>query len=402
MTELAATRRDPTRRNVLLLASCQALAMSGSSLVATVAALVGFMLAEDKSLATLPVACQFLATMSSTIPASLLMRRIGRRAGFTTGQCIGFAGTTAAALAIYYESFTGFVCASAVLGVHNAFWQYYRFAAADTATVAYRSRAISFVLAGGVIAAIVGPELAKASVGLFDPVRYAGNYACVAVLILCAICVLQFLDIPPLTAAERQDSERPLKQIAAQPAFIVAAMSAMFGYAIMVLAMTATPLAMVHDGLSFADTAFVIEWHILGMFVPSFFTGHLISRFGVLNIITFGIVLMSAAVLVSTTGNGLLQFWAGLVLIGLGWNCMFVGGSTLLTECYTPAERAKVQALNDFLVFSAVAGASFSSGQILHYSGWAWINFAMLGPMTLVLLATIWLRLWQGRARIAA
>ncbi len=398
MSEQTAGGGNSTRRNVILLAFCQAIAMSGSSLVATVAALTGYLLAEDKSLATLPVACQFLATMLSTIPASLLMRRIGRRAGFTFGQFIGLTGTIIAGFAIYHESFVVFVCASALLGIHNAFWQYYRFAAADTATPAFRSKAISYVLAGGVVSAIAGPELAKLSIDLFDPVRYAGNYAVVAVLILCAILVLQFLDIPQLTAAERSQKGRPLKQIAAQPVFIVAVMSAMFGYAVMAMAMTATPLAMSHGGLNFSDTAFVIEWHILGMFVPSFFTGHLIARFGVVNIITVGIALMSAAVIVSTTGGGLLQFWGGLVLIGLGWNCMFVGGSTLLTECYVPSERAKVQALNDFLVFSAVAGASFSSGAIQYNFGWAWINFAMLGPMALVLLATLWLRVKQRRA----
>lgn len=319
MADITARRGDPTHRNVILLALCQALAMSGSSLIATVAALAGFLLAEDKSLATLPVACQFLGTMCCTIPASLLMRRFGRRPGFTLGQCIGLTGTTIAGLAIYIANFQMLVGASLLLGCHNAFWQYYRFAAADTATAAFRSRAISLVLAGGVIAAIVGPELAKLSIDLFDPVRYAGNYGVVAVLILLSVVVLQFLDIPPLSQTERQEEGRPLKQIAAQPAFIVAVTSAMIGYAVMALTMTATPLAMNHGGLAFSDTAFVIEWHILGMFVPSFFTGHLIARIGAANVITLGVGLMAAAVVVSLTGGGLVQFWAGLVLIGVGW-----------------------------------------------------------------------------------
>jgi len=188
-----------------------------------------------------------------------------------------------------------------------------------------------------------------------------------------------------------------LRVIAVQPVFIVAVLSAMLGYASMALVMTAAPLAMAHDGHGFADTALVIQWHILGMFAPSFFTGHLIERFGVLNIVTAGVALMMSAVLVSISGHELTQYWATLVLVGLGWNFMFVGGTTLLTECHVAEERAKVQALNDFLVFSAAASASFSSGAIQYGAGWFWVTVAIVGPMAVVLVATIWLRLARRR-----
>jgi MFS family permease len=359
MNDSTALRRDPTRKNVLLLALCQALAMSGSSLIATVSALAGYLLAEDKSLATLPVACQFLGTMLTTVPASLIMRRIGRRAGFILGQVIGLIAVSIACYAIFQGTFTLFVVAAALFGAHVAFWQYYRFAAADTASEAYRGRSISYVLAGGVLAAVVGPELAKLSIDLFDPVQFAGGYVAVMMLIVCAVIVLQFLDIPTLSVARQKNTGRPLRVIAAQPVFIVAVVSAMLGYASMALVMTATPLAMARHGHDFADTALVIQWHILGMFAPSFFSGYLIDRFGVLNIITAGVGAMVAAVLVSITGTQLVQYWATLVLVGVGWNFMFVGGSTLLTQCYRVEERAKVQALNDFLVFSTAALASF-------------------------------------------
>jgi predicted MFS family arabinose efflux permease len=284
-----------------------------------------------------------------------------------------------------------------MFGAHVAFWQYYRFAAADTASEAYRGRSISYVLAGGVLAAVVGPQFAKLSIDLFDPVQFAGGYVAVMMLIVCAVVVLQFLDIPTLSVARQKDTGRPLRVIAVQPVFIVAVVSAMLGYASMALVMTATPLAMARDGHDFADTVLVIQWHILGMFAPSFFSGYLIDRFGVLNIIAAGVGAMAAAILVSITGTELIQYWATLVLVGIGWNFMFVGGSTLLTRCYRVEERAKVQALNDFLVFSTAALASFSSGAILHGAGWFWVTMAIAGPMVIVLAATGWLRVTSRR-----
>ncbi len=392
MEDAVTIRRDPTRKNVFLLAVCQALAMSGSSMLAAVAALAGFMIAEDKSLATLPVACQFLATMLSTIPASLIMRRIGRRAGFSIGQIFGMCGAVIAGYAIFEINFPLFVAGSFLIGVHNAFWQYYRFAAADTASEAFRARSISYVLAGGVVAAVVGPEVAKLSVDIFEPVKFAGSYAAFVMIVLISISVLQFIEIPRVSASERGTSGRALGAIARQPKLIVAVLSSMLGYAVMAMVMTATPLAMAVCGHAFNDTAFVIEWHMLGMFAPSFFMGHLISRFGSLNIIFFGVLLMVGALLTGLSGISVVQFWGALVLLGLGWNCMFVGGTTLLTETYKQAERAKTQALHDFLVFTAVAIGSFSSGKIQYELGWTWINLAMIPPMLAVFVAVLWLK----------
>lgn len=393
MHDVTAPRRDPTRKNVILLAVCQALAMSGSSMLA----LAGYMIAEDKSLATLPVACQFLATMLTTIPASLFMRRFGRRAGFTVGQLIGLSGAVLAGFSIYNFNFPLFVCGSFMIGMHNAFWQYFRFAAADTASEAFRPRAISYVLAGGVIAAIIGPEVAKLSVDFFEPVKFAGCYVAFVIIVLISISVLQFIEIPRVSEQDRRDTGRPVIEIARQPKFIVAVMSSMIGYGVMALVMTATPLAMVACGHNFNDTAFVIEWHMLGMFAPSFFTGNLIGRFGATKIIMAGVVLMVASISTALSGISVIQFWGALVCLGLGWNFMFIGGTTLLTETYVPAEQAKTQALHDFLVFSTVAASAFSSGAIQHALGWEWINIAMIPPMVLVVIGLAWLRFVSRR-----
>ncbi|MEC8775981.1 MAG: MFS transporter [Pseudomonadota bacterium] len=390
-----------TKRNVILLAICQALAQTGSSLTATVAALAGFLIAQDKSLATLPMAFQFLGTMLSTIPASFFMRRFGRRVGFTVGMCFGLAGAGLSVYALFSINFPLLVFGALLLGIHNAFWQYYRFAATDTASEEYRSRVISYVLAGGVVAAFVGPQLATVSIDLFEPVKFAGGYAAIMAIILVSMCVMQFVQIPRPSAEERSRSGRPLLEIISQPKFVVALMSSMFGYAAMILMMTATPLAMQFCGHGFGDTAFVIQWHMVGMFAPSFFTGYTIKRFGVLNVITVGIILMFGSAAIGFSGIAVTQFWWALFLLGVGWNFMFIGGTTLVVESYRAEERAKVQAFHDFMVFTFVAIASFSSGSIQHLWGWGWINTAMVIPMAVVLLATAWLRLYNRRAATA-
>jgi predicted MFS family arabinose efflux permease len=247
-------------------------------------------------------------------------------------------------------------------------------------------------MAGGVLSAIAGPELAKWSAGLLAPITFAGCFAAIAALHVVALLLLQATRIPAPTALERRESGRPLRQIARQPVFIVAVFGGMIGYAVMALVMTATPLAMVACGFAFPDAAFVIQWHALGMFAPSFFTGRLIARFGVLNIMAIGAVLMLACIGVNLTGVTMLQFWSGLVLLGLGWKFLFIGATTLLTEAYAPAERAKSQALNDFLVFSAVAAAAFFSGAVQGRLGWDGVNLAAIAPVAAALAAIVWLR----------
>ena len=269
---------------------------------------------------------------------------------------------------------------------------FYRHAAADTADAEFKSKAISLVVAGGVVAAICGPLIAIWSRDLFAPVSFAGCYAAIVVLQLVALGLLAFVDIPRPTAEERRSSGRPLLTIMRQPTFIVAAASGMIGYGAMSLIMTATPLAILGCGLEFKDAAFVIQWHALGMFAPSFVTGSLINRFGVLKIIVSGALLTTFCVAINLAGIELLNFWSALVLLGIGWNFMFVGGTTLLTRAHTAEERAKTQAANDFLVFGSVALASLGSGAAFHAFGWTTVNVAVLPMLVAVVIAAMWLR----------
>jgi len=377
------------KRNVSILAVCQALAMSGTSLVMTVTALAGLMLADDKSLATLPLAVQFLGTMAMTFPASMFMGRVGRRLGFSLGQVIGICGAGLSSYAIFEQSFWIFVVGSFLLGSHNAFWQYFRFAAADHAPVDLRSRAISYVLAGGVVAAFAGPQLSKISVDLFEPVLFAGGYVAIIGLNIASIVLLQFIDMPKPVVAKIEIKGRPLKEIARQPLFQIAVLSALIGYSLMNLVMSATPLAMQVCGFGFNDSTTVIQWHVLAMFAPSFFTGDIIRHFGALKVIMAGIVLFMISMVINISGIEFYHFLSGLVLLGLGWNFMFIGGTSLLTECYNPEERSKVQALNDFMVFAAVAFSSFSSGLLHNAFGWTIVNLWMILPLSIVILFII-------------
>jgi len=387
-----ADRSDPTKRNVVLLAMCQAFGMSGNAIIMTVSALTGVMLAQDDSLATLPLALQFTATMAGTFPAAFLMRRFGRRAGFSVGALLGVAGAGLAVHAIMIGDFALFCIAALPIGVFNTFVQYFRFAAADTASEAFKPRAISLVLAGGVVAAIAGPQLAIWTRELLAPVLFAGCYVAIGALCLVVLALLQFIEIPRLTAAQRADSGRPLKEIARQPVFLVAVLAAAVGYGAMSLVMTATPLAMVACGFVFDSAASVIQWHALAMFLPSFFTGSLIARFGAPNVILAGGVLILACLGINISGVTYVQFWSALVLLGLGWNFMFVGGTTLATETYTPSERAKTQALNDFLVFTTVAAASFSSAALHSNFGWIAVNLGVAPPLALAVAAVLRLK----------
>ena len=388
--------RRLARRNVFVLSGCQALSMSGAVLTITVSALAGQALAENKALATVPFALQFVMTMVATIPASLLMGRVGRRAGFTVGQTIGILGGLIAAFGIFENSFLIFAIGSGIIGIHNAFWSYLRFAAADVADDDYRPKAISYVMAGGLVAAFAGPELAKATRSLFEPVVFAGSYLALVGLCVLNIALLRLVDIPrppPIGLGGR-----PLRLILRSSVFLIAVAAAMIGYAGMNLVMTATPLAMHAAHFGFSDSAFVIQWHVLGMFAPSFVTGHLIRRHGAPRIIIAGTLVMVAAVGVNLAGVTLWHYWTGLVLLGVGWNFMYIGGTALLTECYRLDERARVQAVNDFLVFTGVSVSSFTSGAIQHALGWAAVNLGMVTPILAVFAATVWFLFLRRRA----
>jgi MFS family permease len=386
------------KKNVVLLALCQALAMTGNTVLITVAALIGYSLAADKSLATVPLALQQLATMGATIPASMLMKRLGRQPGFIIGVLIGMAGAGVGVYAVFSSSFPLFCLATLLFGVFNGFVGFYRFAAADAASENFRAQAISFVVAGGVLAALLGPELAKQSKDWFAPVLYAGSLGAIAVLQLISVVLLLWVDIPPLSQAERSQKGQALTVIMQQPVFIVAVLGSMLSYGVMSLVMTATPLAMVAVAHPFHAAASVIQWHVLGMFAPSFFTGFLIARFGVLNIILWGSGLNVLCIAINLLGTGFLNFSVALLLLGVGWNFMFIGSSTLLTEAYTPAEKAKTQAAHDFIMFGFVAFATFLSGRLLHGYGWAMVNYAGLPMILLALAAALWLRRQRSAA----
>jgi MFS family permease len=384
-------------RNVFVLSGCQAtLQVTGATMI-SVTGLAGYALAEDKSLATIPLTCYVLGSAVTTIPASLLMRSIGRRAGFQSGTAMGVLGSALCSYAIVAASFWLLCLGMFLMGVYTAFGKYYRFAAADAAEESFRAKAISLTLAGGLIGGIIGPELAKHTVSASVDHTFLGSYMSLGVVCLLAMMILTRLDIPQLTAEEKKTSGRPLGEIMRQPVFIVAAMSSMLSYGIMNLMMTSTPLAMRAHDHHFNDAAFVLQWHMIGMYGPSFFTGSLIQRFGVLNVIVAGIVLMFVCIASALSGTMVVNFWWAMFLLGVGWNFMYVGGSALLTECHTPAERAKTQAANDFMVFATMAISSMSSGLLLNKSGWAAVNYGTIPFLLIATFATFWL-MWQRRA----
>jgi MFS family permease len=389
------------KQNVLLLALCQALAMTGNIVLFTIAGLVGYALATDQSLATFPLAVQQAATMAATIPASLLMKHVGRRSGFMLGVLIGTAGAGLGMYAVLSRSFPLFCVATLLFGTFNGFVTFYRFAAADAATEAFRSQAISFVVAGGIIAALMGPTLATWSKDWYAT-EYAGSLLAIVGLQIVALGLLAGVNIPPPSQQERARSGRGLRTIARQPVFIVAALGSMFGYGVMALVMTATPLAMVSFNHDFATAAGVIQWHVLGMFVPSLFTGLLIARFGVLNIILCGVLLNAVCMAVNLVGVHVHHFTIALLLLGVGWNLTFVGSTTLLTEAYTPEEKAKTQAAHDFLMFGFVAFTTFLSGRLLSSGSWAIVNYTGLAMVAIVLLAVLWLLATKPQTNIPA
>ena len=389
------------RRNVMVLAATQAIAGAAPPMNMAVSALAGFsLLGQDKSLATVPITGFVLGTACGTVPAALLMRRVGRRAGLITGLLVGAIGGLTGAGAMGIGSFWTLCLATFLMGFANAFVQQFRFAAADTASLAFRPKAISLVLAGGIVAAVLGPQTVIHSRDLIASVPYAGVYLAASVFLVTGALILIALDIPKPPAVQRSHAGRPLWQIARRPRFIIAVTCAISAYALMSLVMTAAPLAMVGHG-HHQDTATLgIQWHVLAMFGPSFFTGSLIVRFGAERIIAVGLVLLLGCAIVALSGVSVGHFWLALVLLGVGWNFGFVGGTALVTETYEPVEKERVQALNDFLVFGFVAFASFMSGRLLVSGGWNAVNLSVLPIAVICLAGLAWLEI-RARKRAA-
>lgn len=384
---------DTAHRNVLLLAVCQALLLTNGVALIAINGLAGALLASDRRLATLPVMTYVVGAALATLPASFFMRRHGRRAGFMLGSGLGMLGGAVGAAAMAAQSF-GLLCLGTVFsGMYNAFGQYYRFAAADTATPEFKSRAISLTLGGGIVGGVIGPEISRWSQDLMEP-RFMATYCLLVVCALGSLVIARGLDVPPLSRVEVQWSGRPLAVIVRQPNFLVAVLAAAVGYGVMNLLMSATPLAMEVHAHPFGDTAFVLQWHVVGMFAPSFVTGWLIRRFGVLNVLLAGSALMFACIGISVSGASLAHFWFALLLLGVGWNFLYIGGTTLLTDVHTTSERAKTQGLNDFLVFLSMTGSSFTSGLVLSRSGWSALNQLATPFLAVVVLAAgvLWVR----------
>jgi MFS family permease len=389
------------KKNVAVLSACQALLFTNNSTVIALNGLAGYALAANKALATLPVTGWVIGAALTTFPASLLMKAVGRRAGFTLGALIGIAGAALCAAALHAGSFWMLCIGTTVFGVYNAFAQYYRFAAADSASAEFKPKAISLVLAGGLVGGIIGPETSKHTVDLL-PTLYLGSYLSLIGFLVLVALLLQLLEIPPVREAGTAEPARPLGVIMAQPAFIVAVMAAAMGYGVMNLLMTASPLAMAVCGHPYSAAASVIGWHVIGMFGPSLFTGSLIKRFGVANVMFAGVGLLFVAIGIALSGISVPHFWLALVILGVGWNFLYIGGTTLIAGVATPAERAKTQGANDLIIFIVLGTSSFSSGLLLETNGWRTINLIALPVAAAIAVAIAWFALKRRGAPAAA
>ncbi len=376
------------RRNVLLLAISQALMLSAIVMSMALGAVLGSDLAPDKGFATLPIAVMVIGTVLSSIPAAMLMRRYGRRTGFVTGAVLGLAGSLLCAFALQQRSFMLFVTGHLLLGSYQGFANYYRFAAVEATEASHSSRAISWVVAGGVVAAFLGPQLGQWGRDWIVGSLFVGSYLAQGALSLLALVILSQVQLKPV-ATTHSVAPRPLREIVSQPALQVSILGAAIGYAVMIMVMTATPLAILGCGLPGTSITPVIQWHVVGMFAPSFFTGSLIKRYGAPRIMQIGFALLLGNVVITLLGIEYLNFLSALILLGVGWNFAFIGGTTLLTQTYRPSEQLKVQAINEFSVFGLVAVASLSAGWLYDRFGWVTLNLTVVPLLIIALILTL-------------
>ncbi|MGH6683745.1 MAG: MFS transporter [Pseudolabrys sp.] len=378
------------RRNAVVLSVAQALAGGNNTVIVSTASIVGAVLAPDKGLATLPITAMVMGMWLGTLPIGWLARHYGRRFALQTGSLFGIVSGLISYTAVVSGDFwlllLGTFCGGLYAAAHNS----YRFAATDTASDAFRPKAVSWVLAGGVFAAVIGPQLVIFTKNLLPPHIFAASYLGQSACAVLAAIVLMFVKVPPL-AAKRVSQGRPLAEIVRAPRFIVAVACGVASYGMMNMVMTSAPLAMVGCGHSVTDAALGIQWHVLAMYAPSFVTGSLIARYGVERITAAGLGLIGLTAVVGITGITVAHFWSALVLLGLGWNLSFIGATTMVTQCHRPQERNKVQAFNDFLIFGSMAVSSFSSGQLLAYLGWQAINEVIFPTIFIAGAMLLWL-----------
>lgn len=386
------------RRNALVLAGAQALGGASPAIVISLGGIVGSQLVANQAFATVPVSLMQLGLACGVIPAAFLMRRLGRRNGYVIGALIGAVGASIAAAGAVERLFWLFCLGTFLCGLYSSYVQSYRFAAADTASEAFRPRAISWVMIGGLLAGVIGPQSVYWTRDLTPAAPFAASFLAQGALALLAIGVVLALRAPPVKET-KSGGGRPLPEIMRQPKFIASVIAALVAYGLMSFVMTAAPIAMVACGHSVGDAALGIQWHVLAMYGPSFLTGRLIARFGKAKVTAFGLLLTAVAAVVGLSGLSVAHFWIALILLGIGWNFGFIGATALVTDCYRPEERVKVQAANDFLVFGSVAIASFSSGGLLSAGGWTSVNWLVFPPVAVALALVA----WQGlQRRVAA
>ncbi|QND74536.1 MFS transporter [Tardiphaga robiniae] len=376
------------RSNVMRLAAAQALGGANSAVIFATGAIVGATLAPSVSLATVPISVYVVGLACGTLPVGMISRAYGRRVAFIIGSGAGAICGLLGAIAILRASFALFCCATFFGGFYGAVAQSYRFAAADGASPSYRPKAVSWVMAGGVFAGVLGPQLVQWTMDIWSPYLFAASFAAQAVVALIAMALLSTVDAPRPAPADMHGG-RPLLEIVRQPRFVAAAICGVVSYSMMNLVMTSAPLAMKLCGLTLSDSNFGLQWHIVAMYGPSFFTGSLIARFGASKVVAAGLALEAIAAVIGIAGISAMHFWVCLVVLGLGWNFGFIGASALVLETHRAQERNKVQAFNDFLVFGLMAIGSFSSGQLLANYGWPTVNAVVFPPVILGLVALI-------------
>jgi len=392
------------KRNALVLSAAQAIIGSANPVALSVGGLVGYsLLGPDKSLATAPVTAFVFGMAVGALPAAALIRAIGQRNGFQTGTVITALGGIIATMALLHSNFWLFAAALAVLGVGNAFVQQFRFAAADNAPPEFKAQAISFVLAGGVVTAVLGPQIVIFTRELLQPVMFAGSFASIIVLAVVGAIILLFLRQPSKNAqssAVGQLPARPLGEIVAEPRFLAAMICGVGSYALMSFVMTGAPLAMVGCGFTTDEATLGISWHVMAMFGPSFFTGKLIQRFGAETMVAIGLVLLILCAVVALSGIQLWQFWTALILLGVGWNFAFIGSTAIVAETYRPSEKGKVQGFHDLVLFSTVAFASLMAGATYNAWGWNMLNWIVF-PVCFVCIAALAVVTYSRRRRLA-